>query len=256
MFHVPDFMSSSWTKVRIDMTNPEAPARKPRCQFISKNGSRCHADPQAGKDWCFFHDPEQKKKQAEARKQGGEARTRQTEPEIALPPNLSVLSLKNGNDIRMLMAETINDLRCGNMDLRAARTIGYLAGLHLRALKRNYSPVAMLMEETINQFRRREIDLPTAKTFGMLASVMLCAVKQEDQERKAAAIMETEAAVLPKTTRPAEATRAQAPRQGRITPIVAAQALNDCELHSAVINGNAGNTADRGGIQIPQPLSS
>src|SRR5215468_8902533 len=96
--------------------------KTPRCQFISKIGSRCHADPQVGKDWCFFHDPEQKKKQAEARKQGGEARSRQSEPELTLPPNLSVLPLKNGSDLRMLMVETINHLRCRKMDLRSART--------------------------------------------------------------------------------------------------------------------------------------
>src|SRR5215471_18694686 len=189
------------------MNNVETTNKKPRCEFISKTGQRCHADPQTGKDYCFLHDPEQKKKQAEARRQGGEARSRQLEPEITLPPNLSVLPLKNGGDVCTLMAETINHLRCRRMDLRSARTIGYLAGIELRALKLNYSPVALLMEETINQFRRREIDLPMAKTFGMLASVMLCAVKQEDNEREAAATMETEAAVSAQPTRPAETMR-------------------------------------------------
>ena len=48
------------------MTNAETPKKKPRCEFITKNGSRCHADPQTGKDWCFMHDPEKKQKQAEA----------------------------------------------------------------------------------------------------------------------------------------------------------------------------------------------
>src|SRR5262245_27681340 len=42
----------------------ESSSKKPRCQFISKIGARCQADPQTGKDYCFFHDPDQKKKQA------------------------------------------------------------------------------------------------------------------------------------------------------------------------------------------------
>jgi hypothetical protein len=238
------------------MTNGETPKKKPRCQFITKNGSRCHADPQTGKEWCFFHDPEQKKKQSEARKQGGEARARQAEPEITLPPNLPVLPLNSAGDVRVLLVETINHLRCRTMDLRAARAIGYLAGLQMRALKVNCSPVVMLMAETINQFRRHEIDLPTAKTFGMLASVMLCAVKREGEEQQAAALLE--AKTPGESTRPPEATRVQAPRHDRIedkienvvTPIVAAQPPDDPKLHPAVINGaaNANNAS--------QPLSS
>jgi hypothetical protein len=231
----------------------ETTNKKPRCQFISKIGARCQADPQTGKDYCFFHDPDQKKKQAEARKQGGEARSRQTEPEITLPPNLSVLPLKNAYDIRMLMAETIDHLRSRTMDLRATRTIGYLAGLHLRALKLDYSPVAMLMAETINQFRCREIDLPTAKTFGMLASVTLCAIKQEDDEREAAAMKAT---VSGEPTRPAQATSAEAPHPEKIetvlTRIVAAQTQDDHDGHKvypALVNMADVRTAS-------QPLSS
>jgi len=243
----------------------EHPHKKPRCQHISKIGARCQADPQTGKDYCFFHDPDQKKKQAEARRQGGEARSRQTEPEITLPPNLSILPLKNAGDVRLLMAETINHLRCRQMDLRFVRTIGYLAGIELRALKLNYSPVAMLMEETINQFRCREIDLPTAKTFGMLASVMLSAVKQEDEEQQATALMMTEATVPAEPTRPAQATPAEAPRREKIqtviTPIVAAQPQDDPKMHPAVMSGNAVSTPDlsticRGGVEIPRTLSS
>jgi hypothetical protein len=233
----------------------ESTNKKPRCHHISKIGARCMADPQTGKNYCFFHDPEQKKKQAEARKQGGEARSRQTEPEITLPPNLSVLPLKTGGDVHKLMIETINHLRCRKMDLRSARTIGYLSGIELRALKLHYTPGALLMEEIINQFRRREIDLPTAKTFGMLASVLLSAVRQEDEEREAAAIATAEAATANPLTRSAQAFAAENVRPGGIesvvTAIVAAKAHSDQDhdLHPAIIHGNAGNTPDHGGLQ-------
>jgi hypothetical protein len=222
-------------KERIDMTNPEAPNKKPRCQFITKNGSRCHADPQVGNDWCFFHDPEQKKKQAEARKQGGEVRARQTAPEITLPPNLPVMRLEKASDLLELFAQTINHLRQGEMDLRATKAIGYLAGLLLRALNANARPVATLLADTINQFRCGQVDLPTAKTIGHLASLMLSAMKQ--------ALLEEQAASGAQAAQPAQVARAGAPRQDRnetvITPTVAAKPPNDAEPHPAVINGAA-----------------
>jgi hypothetical protein len=230
----------------------ESTNKKPRCHHISKIGSRCMADPQTGKNYCFFHDPEQKKKQAEARKQGGEARSRQAEPEVTLPPNLSVLPLRTGGDVHKLMIETINHLRCRKMDLHSARTIGYLSGIELRALKLHYTPGALLMEEIINQFRRREIDLPTAKTFGMLASVLLSAVRQEDEERETAAIATQETAHTNPATRPASAMVPAAQRiEALLTPVVATQSQDDQDhnVHPAIIHGNAGNTPDHGGLQ-------
>src|SRR5262249_18426482 len=141
--------------------------KKPRCQHISKIGARCQADPQTGKAYCFFHDPDQKKKQAEARKQGGEARTRQTEPEITMPPNLPALDLLRASGVCELLAQTINHLRRGEMDHRAVRSIGYLASLLLRALKDDaHFAVAELVADTINQLRSGQIDLRSARTIG------------------------------------------------------------------------------------------
>ena len=236
------------------MTNPETFNKKPRCSHITKTGQHCHADPQTGREWCFFHDPEKKQKQAEAQKQGGEARTRQTSPEVTLPPNLPDLPLNRAYDIRRLMGETIEHLRGRKMDLRSARTIGYLAAIHLRALKLNYRLIAKLMDETINQFRRGEIDLPTAKTFGMLSSVTLCAVKQEYDELEAAAMTRTQAAVPTESIRPTQATSAEAPRPNKmetvVTAMVAAKSQDNQKLHPAVMNGSAVTAPNGGGIQI------
>src|SRR5713226_8303308 len=117
------------------MNNAETPHKKPRCQYISKIGSRCQADPQTGKAYCFFHDPDQKSKQAAARRQGGEARSRQTEPEITLPPNLPAIPLRKASDVFELLSQTVNHFRRGQMDLRAAKTIAHLASLMLGAIK-------------------------------------------------------------------------------------------------------------------------
>jgi hypothetical protein len=234
------------------MNNAEAPARKPRCQFITKNGSRCHADPQAGKDWCFFHDPEQKKKQAEARKQGGEARARQAGPAITLPPNPSILPLEKFSDVLGLLSQTINHLLQGEMDVTAARAIGYLAGVLQRSLEANAQPMVTTLADTINRFRRGEMDLRTAKTIGHLTALMLNALKQQAQQEKMAGMMAAgranEPFHRPQTIRP------EAPRQDRnetvITPTVAAKPPDGPKPHPAVINGNAANAAHLGEIQI------
>src|SRR5260370_38716958 len=70
---------------RCVVKNPETPHKKPRCSYISKIGSRCHADPEPGKRNCFFHHPARKTKKAEARRQAGEARSQQTKTETTHP---------------------------------------------------------------------------------------------------------------------------------------------------------------------------
>ncbi len=240
------------------MNKVEAPNKKPRCQFISKIGARCQADPQTGKAYCFFHDPDQKSKQAAARRQGGEARSRQTEPEPTLPPDLPAVRLENAGNVFDLLAVTVNHLRCGQMDVRVAQAIAYLASLVLRALKAHQPIMAHLLSDTINEVRRGETDLRTAKTIGHLTSIMLTALKQEAQEEEAASIVEMGAIRPAEAPRPAEAMRAnslapnfagEAPRQESIgaviTPLVAAKLPDDHKPHAAVINGMAAaNTAD------------
>ncbi len=230
------------------MNNVETPHKKPRCQYISKIGSRCQADPQTGKTYCFFHDPGQKSKQAAARRQGGEARSRQTEPEITLPPNLSVMPLQKASDVVELLAQTVNHFRRGQMDLRAAKAIAYLTSLLLRALKANTQPaVAELLADTINQFRRGQIELRAAKTIGHLASLMLSALKQAALEEQTTS--GGEATRPAGTIRQAQAARPEAPRHDSIeaatTPIVPSKPLKDHEPHPAVLGMTTVNPADQ-----------
>ena len=233
------------------MTNPQAPQRKPRCSHITKSGQRCHADPQTGKDWCFMHDPEQKKKQAEARKQGGEARSRQIEPELTLPPNLPVVRLEKAGDVYDLLAQHVDHLRGRKLDVRVAQAIAYLASLLLRALKAGRPSVAGLMADTINEVRRGETDLRTAKAIGHLFSVMLTALKQEVEEVQAQAAMEAEP-----TTRPTPGVRGcEAPRidsatlagiEAVMAAVRAAKPPDDPKPYPAVLNGKGTvNTASQ-----------
>jgi hypothetical protein len=225
------------------MNNGEAPRKKPRCQFISKIGSRCQADPQTGKDYCFFHDPDQKKKQAEARKQGGDARSRQAEPEIKLSPNLPAVRLEKAGDVHDLLALTVNHLRCGQIDVRVAQALAYLASLVLRALKADQSGIAHLLSDTINEVRRGETDLRTAKTIGHLTAIMLTALKQEAEEQAASTMANV---VRPPQPVTADALAELARRFGvqSVPNAIAANPPDAGKPHPAVINGMAAaNTA-------------
>src|SRR5712692_9432419 len=131
---------------RILMKNPQLlkmktnPSQQPRrCCHQNTNGTHCQAHPQRGSQYCFFHDPDPaaQQKTAEARRAGGVIRSRGIEAEAAplLPPNLPLLSLKTPAAVAGLYEETINQVRQGQIDLRVANTIGYLATMLLTALE-------------------------------------------------------------------------------------------------------------------------
>ena len=128
--------------------------------------------------------------------------------------------------------------------------------LHVRVLQKKFtgSPNVRLAD-TINRFRRGEMDLRTAKTIGHLSALMLNALKQQAQQQRAAAIATTEAGRAAESGRAAQATRGDSPAALRHakketvpTPIIAARELD--QLHPAMINGNAVNATDSGGMRI------
>src|SRR6266849_3864932 len=130
---------------RILMKNPQLLKMKTnsspqprRCCHQNNDGTHCQAHPQHDSQYCFFHDPDPaaQQKTAEARRAGGVIRSRGIEAEAPpiLPPNLPLLSLKTPAAVAGLYEETINQVRQGQIDLRAANTIGYLATMLLTAL--------------------------------------------------------------------------------------------------------------------------
>ena len=77
---------------------------------------------------CFCHaHPE---KLAELGRQGGRKNRRWKEDECDLPK----IPLKSTEEVSELLEETINRVRRGPFDLRAANAIGFLAGILLKAL--------------------------------------------------------------------------------------------------------------------------
>ena len=105
-----------------------------RCQFRKKNGARCAADAQTGKDVCVFHDPSRVEDGRRARRAGGINSRRAA---AVLPPDTPDLRLEAASDVSTLIAESINQLRRGQLDPRVANAIGYLASVQLRSLEQS-----------------------------------------------------------------------------------------------------------------------
>ena len=109
----------------------EKGSKKPRsqeqCKARTKAGGLCRAPAvEAGLCFCHAH-PE---RLAELGRQGGRKNRRWKADEGNLPHR----SLKSVGQVSELLEETINRVRQGPFDLRAANAIGFLAGILLKAM--------------------------------------------------------------------------------------------------------------------------
>jgi hypothetical protein len=103
------------------------PTITPRVIAQKKAGGSCEA-PAVARGLCFFHaHPE---KLSELGRQGGQ-KNRRWQFDSS---ELSTVSLKSIDEVCKLLEETINRVRQGPFDLRAANTIGFLTGIFLKAL--------------------------------------------------------------------------------------------------------------------------
>lgn len=94
------------------------------CSATTKSGAPCRARSQADSGYCIHHDPKQETKRAEARKLGGKVRGDQLRQP---PPTLAPIAIDKPEDVRVLLVDTVNQLRAGSMTTRVAGTVGYLA---------------------------------------------------------------------------------------------------------------------------------
>ena len=103
-----------------------------KCEFRKKNGERCGADAQTGKSLCVFHDPARAADGHRARRAGGIHRSRVAS---VLPSDTPDHPLGNSKDVSELLANSINQLRRGQLDPKVATCVGYLSTVLLRALE-------------------------------------------------------------------------------------------------------------------------
>ncbi len=79
-------------------------------------------------DYCYLHNPEiSQEEKLEAQTRGGQNRSLKVyQP---LPP----VRIEKTSDIMKLLTDTINQVRQGELDCRIGNTIGYLAGVAIKA---------------------------------------------------------------------------------------------------------------------------
>ena len=106
--------------------------KKPRCKKIKPNGEQCRGRAITKSEFCFFHDPSRAKQRHEAQRKGGLNRANPAKV-TALPSNTSDAVLSTADDVCRLLSETINQVRKGVLDVRIANSVGYLAGVILKA---------------------------------------------------------------------------------------------------------------------------
>ena len=92
-----------------------------RCQFV-KDGVRCAAYAITDSQFCFSHTPERKEEKREACRRGGGQKKK----------NLPPLELKTAADLPRAIANTIDELRKGNLSPKEANSIGKLLATYLR----------------------------------------------------------------------------------------------------------------------------
>ena len=100
-----------------------------QCQFIKEDGAQCEGFTMENSEFCFSHNPESKDAKLEAVIKGGLAPKKIT---LNLPP----VEVKTVTDVIILLEDTINQLRTGEIpSSNPANTIGFLCGHILKALE-------------------------------------------------------------------------------------------------------------------------
>ena len=103
-------------------------AESNRCAQTKSDGSPCRTRPLKGSRYCFFHDPSKAEERRSAGRKGGE------KGKIATLSSLTPdIQLDSAQDVVRLIAETISQVRRGDIDPRIANAVGYLSGVALKA---------------------------------------------------------------------------------------------------------------------------
>ena len=102
-----------------------------KCQFKNENGKPCNAYAMEGAQQCFFHHSGSKikDKRQEARSRGGQANS------IVVKESLPPMELKGANDVVLLLEDTINRIRSGELDVKIGNCIGVLSGQFIKAIE-------------------------------------------------------------------------------------------------------------------------
>ncbi len=102
------------------------------CSATKEDGTPCRARARSAGGLCAFHDPACRTATWAGRRAGGRQRSR---PRVTLPASTQCPELRSVRDVCELLSGTIGDVRAGRLDPKIANTVGYLAGVLVRALE-------------------------------------------------------------------------------------------------------------------------
>nr|HPL56542.1 hypothetical protein [bacterium] len=98
--------------------------------FIKPDGTQCNANAMSGLDYCYTHNPDiSNDEKREARQRGGQNRA------VAISEPLPPLAIVEPNDAVLLIVDTINRVRAGELDIRVANCLGFLTDKLLKAFE-------------------------------------------------------------------------------------------------------------------------
>lgn len=102
-----------------------------KCTSKNDNGKPCNAHAMKGEELCFFHHSKEgnRQKLKEAQSRGGKAKT------IVVKEPLSPMELKETQDVILLLEDTINRVRSGELDVKIGNCIGVLSGQLIKAIE-------------------------------------------------------------------------------------------------------------------------
>ena len=99
-----------------------------RCSFIKPDGTQCNANAMSDSTFCYAHNPDiSDGEKREAKQRGGQARA------LTIANPLPELPINEPNDAILLIVDTINRVRTGEMDIKTANCLGFLSDKLLKA---------------------------------------------------------------------------------------------------------------------------
>lgn len=101
-----------------------------KCKFLKENSEQCQANSMVNSDYCYLHNPNITKEEKQLiQSQGGKANI------IKIDEELPEIEIKSTNDVVKLLEDTVNRVRKGQIDIRIANTLAYIAGHLIKALE-------------------------------------------------------------------------------------------------------------------------
>jgi hypothetical protein len=134
--------------------DPEAVEADRTCEKVKHDGQRCRGIAMHGSPYCFFHNPAAREARKAAQQSGGQANRA-----AVLPADAADLPLHSGKDVVALLAETINQVRKGQLSPKIASIVGYLSGPLLKALETSDTEERLTRVEHALQTRKSDESL-------------------------------------------------------------------------------------------------